>query len=387
MIAKILLSPTVVLAPAAEGYLAFETVTERLHQLNATASLIVDLCDGTRDVPTLLALLRPLLGDPDAINTWIAYALRDGLLTESPPTADPLTAEDLASMIEDLRDRGRILPAFLCGRRLAELLPDDPAPWYQLGELAHILGRRDEARIAYQRYQTLQPDDAEIELILLALRDEAPPPRASDRCITQLYARFASFYDSSMGDDLDYQAPTLLEAALNRVLDNRRDLDILDLGCGTGLAGQRLRPLARHLVGLDLSPEMLDLARRRRIYDALHADEITSWLQRDPGGPPFDLITICDALIYFGDLHQVLAPASKRLVPGGRIAFTVERSPTPPFLLNDNGRYTHHADHLTDTASRLGLTVEYLAEEVLRAEYGEPVPGLVAILQTPVGIP
>lgn len=380
------LSPTVVLAPFDEGYLAFETAGERLHHLNATASLIVDLCDGARDRSELTALLRPLIGEAatDAVESWITEALGDGLLVES-ETATALevpSGETLAARVESLRDQGRILPAFVCQTRITELTPADASAWSQLGELAHILGRRDGARAAYERYLELRPDDAEVGHILQALRDGPAPARASDDCVTQLYARFAAFYESSMLDDLGYEAPDRLNAALAGVLNGRRDLDILDLGCGTGLAGRRLRARARRLIGIDLSTAMLEHARRRRIYDDLHAAEITAWLNQNDPDESFDLIVACDALIYFGDLGQVIAPAARRLAPGGLIAFTVERHDGPfAFRLTDSGRYAHHYDHLTATAAANNLTVAHLEEATLRVEYGEPVIGLVAVFR------
>ena len=49
--------------------------------------------------------------------------------------------------------------------------------------------------MAYQRYVSQHPDDAEIVHLLTALTDAAPPPRVSDRCIEQLYSRLAPFDD------------------------------------------------------------------------------------------------------------------------------------------------------------------------------------------------
>ena len=41
----------------------------------------------------------------------------------------------------------------------------------------------------------------------------------------------------------------------------RGELEIVDAGCGTGLLAPHLRPYARRLVGVDLSPKMLEKAR------------------------------------------------------------------------------------------------------------------------------
>lgn len=381
-------SPTVVLAPGEEGYLAFESRSGRLHRLNPAAALILEMADGTRGRETILALLDRLAGPGgrEAAEAWIAGALRDGLLIEG--AARPgLTTEALARRVERLRSAGHILAAYVCQYELTERCPDDAEGWAHRGELAHILGRRADARASYERYQALRPDDAEVSHVLSALRDEAPPSRASDACITQLYARFASFYDASMRDDLGYDAPERLARAIARAMGGNgpsRSLAVLDLGCGTGLSGHRLRDFAGRLVGIDLSPEMLAQARARGVYDRLEAAEITVWLEREATGePPFDGIAACDSLIYFGDLRAVLVPAARRLEPGGWLAFTVERGEVSPFQLTDSGRYAHHRNHVVEAASEAGLAVVEIEESVLRHEYGEPVVGLVVVLRAP----
>jgi len=153
---------------------------------------------------------------------------------------------------------------------------------------------------------------------------------------------------------------------------------VLDLGCGTGLAGMRLKPRARQMVGVDLSPEMIELARARNIYDRLDVAEITSWLEH--GRDPFDLITACDSLIYFGNLREVVVAAAKRLNPGGVMALTLERGDRYPFHLTDSGRYAHHPDHIREVAAEAGLSVARLEEGYLRMEYGAEVTGLFAAL-------
>lgn len=46
-------------------------------------------------------------------------------------------------------------------------------------------------------------------------------------------------------------------------------LDILDLGCGTGLIGSWFKDYARTLVGVDVSPTMLDMATKKGCYQEL----------------------------------------------------------------------------------------------------------------------
>ena len=69
---------------------------------------------------------------------------------------------------------------------------------------------------------------------------------------------------------------------------------VLDLGCGTGLSGVAFKPIARRLVGIDLSPKMLAKAQELAIYDALAEGDA----EAPPAGAegPFDLIVAGDVL-------------------------------------------------------------------------------------------
>jgi predicted TPR repeat methyltransferase len=172
-----------------------------------------------------------------------------------------------------------------------------------------------------------------------------------------------------------------MQDALQGVIGDRAGLQILDLGCGSGLAGLSIKPRAAQLVGVDLAPEMIELARARNIYDRLEVAEITAWL--DQGETPFDLIMSCDCLIYFGDLSEITRAAARRLKPGGVFAMSMERGDRAPFHLADTGRYTHHPDHVREVAAKAGLTVARMDEAFLRLEYGVDVMGLFAVLAKP----
>ncbi|MBK6472076.1 MAG: methyltransferase domain-containing protein [Betaproteobacteria bacterium] len=95
----------------------------------------------------------------------------------------------------------------------------------------------------------------------------------------------------------------------------------LDLGCGTGLCGPLLRPLARHLTGLDLSAAMLGRARATGVYDRLEQADAAQFLAAI--SERFDLVVAADVLIYIGDPGPLFA-AAQRAMQRGLFAFTVE---------------------------------------------------------------
>jgi predicted TPR repeat methyltransferase len=236
--------------------------------------------------------------------------------------------------------------------------------------------------MAYEQYLSINPDDAEIIHILTALKDEPAPLRMPDASIQHLYKRFSKFYESNVVDELGYVAPQKITEAVGHILPENKKAKTLDLGCGTGLSGKELKQYTSSLTGIDLSPEMLEQARSRKIYDTLEAVEMTAWLesaqQQDQN---FDLIVACDSLIYFGDLNQIITPAASLLTEHGIIAFSVERGLEYPYHLADSGRYTHHIKHIQEVAENCSLSISHHCEEFLRMEYGQEVIGHIVVLQ------
>jgi predicted TPR repeat methyltransferase len=134
------------------------------------------------------------------------------------------------------------------------------------------------------------------------------------------------------------------------------------------------------LTGVDLSPAMVEQARRREIYDELIVGELTAHLAA--GTERYDLIASADTLVYFGDLQPVLAAAARALRPAGLLVFTVEKAgPGKPagqgFFLQHHGRYCHAEDYVRSALADAGLVVRDMVSAILRRELDQPVQGLV----------
>ncbi|HSS13617.1 MAG TPA: tetratricopeptide repeat protein, partial [Rhizomicrobium sp.] len=95
---------------------------------------------------------------------------------------------------------------------------------------------------------------------------ENPPPGMIAACeaiktasrsdpgyVRHLFDQFSADYDQRMIGQLSYAAPQILFDLAGMVMPDRKDLSLLDLGCGTGLAGMVFKPLAARLDGVDLS--------------------------------------------------------------------------------------------------------------------------------------
>lgn len=213
---------------------------------------------------------------------------------------------------------------------------------------------------------------AVVDFMAASLGDGERPVSAPEAYIARMFDDAAETYDQRLVEGLAYRGPELLFNAVSRTSTAAADgLNVLDLGCGTGLAGAVFRSIARRLTGVDLSPEMLTQARRRGCYDELHEQAIADFLMIT--SDRFDLVIAADVLVYLGDLRPVFAGMAGALRQEGRCAVTVERGDDAEFRLRGTRRYQHSQQHLEDAAGAAGLQPLLLEEVELRREQGEPV--------------
>lgn len=120
--------------------------------------------------------------------------------------------------------------------------------------------------------------------------------------------------------------------ALFEVADLQPGERVLDVGCGNGRttieASARVRP-GGAVVGVDVSPPMLALARERATSAGateatfVHADaQVHAFEQRS-----FDTVISRNGLMFFEDPEAAFANLAHALRPGGRIAFVAPEGP------------------------------------------------------------
>src|SRR5258707_8368121 len=144
-------------------------------------------------------------------------------------------------------------------------------------------------------------------------------PRASFGPVAANYSR-AKFHTSS----------ERLQEVIDLVRPLRGDL-ALDVATGTGNPAFALAPLVRRVVGLDLTREMLDVARR---ITAERKIENVDWVIGDACVLPFpdetfDVYVVRAAPHHFSDIDAFLGEAYRVLRPGRDAAFVDCAPPTP----------------------------------------------------------
>jgi predicted TPR repeat methyltransferase/predicted negative regulator of RcsB-dependent stress response len=199
----------------------------------------------------------------------------------------------------------------------------------------------------------------------------------------RLFDDNALLFEDSLLNNLNYRGHLQLREMADRVWpDARFGLRVLDLGCGTGLAGDQFHAWTTgggRLDGIDFSPRMLDEARKRGIYNNLYLGEIEQML--GTGGEIYDLMIAADTLIYFGDLNAILQGASAHLLPGGFFIFTVESKDGDGWEPTPKRRFRHSESYVRECAGRAGLAFVDRVESALRFETGAAVAGFTIALR------
>jgi predicted TPR repeat methyltransferase len=269
---------------------------------------------------------------------------------------------DANASVERLRGAASLSPTILDARA-----SDD---------LARRIAVLETERLGVARAQR----DEVVEFKLAVAAGSGAPERAPPAYVAALFDRAAREFDEQLVDRLDYQGPRLIGDAIERALGrDASELDVLDIGCGTGLLGPRLRTFARRLEGVDCAPRMLEVARAKGVYDRLDAGDLLDVLAARPDR--YDLVVAGDVLIYFGDLAPVFAAAAIAVREGGHFTFSVEASDAGGSVLRANARYAHSRDHVLALSREREFEVALDEAAVLRTEQGEPVAFRIFVLR------
>jgi predicted TPR repeat methyltransferase len=273
---------------------------------------------------------------------------------------------------------GRIDEAIAALQQALYFRPQYAKAYYNLGTVLDKAGRIDEARQAYRSALAINPALAEAGFDLAALGEAPPTAQAPRSYLMQLFDTYAASFDQHLVEGLGYHVPEMLHEAV-RAAAPGADLDVLDLGCGTGLVGKLFRPMARRLTGVDVSAGMIRQAERRRVYDKVVLEDVCEYLSARR--EPCDLALAGDLFIYMGDLTPVFARVARLLRPGGLFAFSLETTTVADYILQPTRRYAQSPAYIQRLAGHHGLITVAANPVKLRREGDADAQGLIMVLR------
>lgn len=238
--------------------------------------------------------------------------------------------------------------------------------YHLAGKLYRNFGKKTEAIKIYKNCLLFYPDDKISKVALASLGVGKVPSRLPDEVVKKIFDENANYYEESM-ITLGYNSHRKISSViLNELNVRNNDLTVLDLGCGTGFLGELLVKDNLTLHGLDISQNMIELARKKKCYDMLFCAEITKFLRS--GGNSYDIIAASNTIIYFGDLEELFACLVSILNKGGTFVFDYESFNGSTYEFHVGGRYSHSSKYVIDALEYNGFIVQSNEEFVMRKE-------------------
>jgi ubiquinone/menaquinone biosynthesis C-methylase UbiE/DNA-binding transcriptional ArsR family regulator len=222
------------------------------------------------------------------------------------------------------------------------------------------------ARLARNLCRMLPPDDSELALDRQRL---AAVRSARQEQAAQYFAAQATRWDQVRSLHLD---EAQVESALLEVFGDQPPRSLLDIGTGTGRVLQLLAPRIGFGLGVDLSREMLAVARANLDRTSLRNCQVR---QGDmyhlplPDGS-FDAATLHNVLRFADDPGAALAEAARVLRPGGRLV-VVDFAPHSLEFLREH--HAHRRLGFADAQMRDWFAAAGLASEPPRRLAGDPL--------------
>ncbi len=278
--------------------------------------------------------------------------------------------------------------AIECYEKVLSLNPQHAHSHHNLATVFLHQGKKDQALAHYQRAYELEPGNKTAEHMIGALSNKTLDKGAPVEYTRALFDQYAYSYDKQVKEKLKYQVPQLLREAVGPFVSAGLSVDILDLGCGTGLCAPLFADIVGKMVGIDVSANMIEVARSLGGYDKLFVMDIMSYLHNHFN--EFDLIILADVLVYFGSLEEILKACTKTLRTKGLCCFSVENltleeknqdTHHPDFQLRSTGRYAHASDYIQRLCNELSFEILVEKTETIRYQEDNPVIGNIYVLK------
>lgn len=265
-------------------------------------------------------------------------------------------------------------------QKALQVNPNHFAAHNNLGIAYMMLKKPTDALMHFQEALRIQPANAAIKHTIRILMNDSNVMSSPAAYIQTLFDSYADHYEDHLVHGLSYDVPEKLLEAFNAGTDAQHELlDILDIGCGTGLCGAVFKKYARRLVGVDLSEQMLVHAKEKHIYDELVCSDIVTFLKQHES--QYDLILAADVIVYFGDLTEIFNVLTAALRVQGYFIFSIETGAATDYKMTSSGRFTHSQMYIERLANHNQLMIRHHRQVTLRTHEQTPVLGEIFVLQ------
>ena len=245
-----------------------------------------------------------------------------------------------------------------------------------LGNLYKELGDYDNAISSYQKALRIKPNDSQVKHMLNAVCGHSTL-RPPGNYVEDLFDEYASSFEDSLTQKLDYKIPSLISSYLkkNNYETNKK---VIDLGCGTGLLGFELNKYFDYIEGIDLSSSMIQEAKKKNVYNKLSKIDIIEYLSTEI--LDFDLFISLDVFIYIGEISDIFKLIKSRNKRKGKFIFSTEHNSKKDFFLEKSGRYSHSKKYIDNLCKKFDFQISSFKKTKLRRQSNHYLIGGIYIL-------
>jgi len=227
--------------------------------------------------------------------------------------------------------------------------PKDALLFNMIGGCYAALGEVDMSIQNYEKALALKPNYAIPQHMINSLTGNTSkePPK---EYVKNLFDDYAQKFNDSLVEKLQYKLPFIIKEFIYKSSNSKSKFKkVIDLGCGTGLAGPDLRKISDNLTGIDLSSNMIDKARELNIYDSLIVGDIVEQLELLE--EKYDLFVALDVFIYIGEPTNFFNAVKKFCNKNSLFIFSIEIQEDEGYSLLKSSRYAHSESYILDVAS------------------------------------
>jgi len=222
--------------------------------------------------------------------------------------------------------------------------------------------------------------------------------------IEELFDEYADTFEEHLTKGLRYKTPELMKVQIDLALatealagtgvkdgdgdeksSSHRWKRCLDLGCGSGLAGDVYRSEVAYLEGCDISKEMVKICKKKEVYDKAVHNNLMNHL-RHQKDDSFDLILSADVVMYLhdNDLTAMIKEVHRVLESGGVLCFSTESlqdaSEGETFRRLESERFAHSRKYVLDVAKEHGFECKRVDNVRVRMDDKRPILGDIFVL-------
>ena len=256
--------------------------------------------------------------------------------------------------------------------------PNDALLFNMTGGCYASQGKTNLAIKFYEKALGLKPDYAIPRHMLNSLlgNTSKSPPK---EYVKNLFDDYAERFDDSLVEKLHYKLPFIIKELIFKFNNaNSKFKKVIDLGCGTGLAGPNLIEVSDNLTGIDLSENMIKKAKKLDIYDSLIVGDIVEKLELSE--EKYDLFIALDVFIYIGDAASIFNAVRRCCNKNSYFIFSIETHQGEGYSLLKSSRYAHSDSYILKVASN-GFELVDSQDVKLRKEGNKWIDGKIYILK------